>query len=172
MEFFQLTVFKGNYRHRIDPKGRLPIPAAFRHALAQAGARAIVLTPLDQCVAAYPPAEWTRLEAQLRGLPALSRPVKALTRLLLSRAVDCMLDTQGRVLLPASLRTAAGLEQEALVVGVLTRFEVWAPGRWQSFVTDSERLLEAAGLDVQWPLPAPGPLEPPPARLPQEKPRR
>jgi MraZ protein len=147
------------------------VPAAFRREL---GARppAVVVTPLDQCLAAYPPSEWSRLEEQLRALPAFSRPAKALTRLLTSRAIDCELDVQGRILLPAALRAAAGLDREALVIGVLSRFEVWAPDRWDSFVADSERLLEDATLDVQWPLPPPAFGERPTPGNPQEKARR
>ena len=59
------------------------------------------MTLLDQCLAAYPAAEWARLEAQLAAMPAFSKPVKALTRRLASRAADCPLDVQGRILLPA-----------------------------------------------------------------------
>jgi MraZ protein len=165
-------VFKGTYTHRIDAKGRLPVPAAFRRALVQEGAASIVVTQVDQCLAAYAPSEWARLEHHLRALPAFSRPVKALTRLLMSRAADCELDVQGRILLPAPLRAAAGLEREALVVGVLTRFEVWSPERWATFVAESEKLLDDATLDIQWPL-APSPSgEPPRPGHPQEKPRR
>jgi MraZ protein len=165
-------VFKGSYVHRIDAKGRLPVPAAFRRGLVQQGAGTVVVTPLDQCLAAYAPSEWTRLEDQLRTLPAFSRPVKALTRLLMSRAADCELDVQGRILLPAPLRAAAGLDREALVVGVLNRFEVWSPERWAAFLADSEKLLEDATLDVQWPLPPSPAREPPRTGHPQEKPRR
>ncbi len=121
----------------------------------------MVVTLVDQCVAAYPPAEWERLEAQLRGLPAFSKQVKALTRLLTSRAVDCELDVQGRILLPGPLRQAAGLSREAVVVGVLDRFEVWAPEAWTSFVQESERLLDDASLDIPWPLPPAGSATPP-----------
>ena len=164
MEYSQAVVFKGTYEHRIDAKGRVPVPAGFRRALAEQGAATVVVTLLDQCLAVYPPAEWERLEEQLRALPAFSRPVKALTRLLASRASDCELDQQGRILLPATLREAAGLGQEALIIGVLNRFEVWSPERWSGFVEESERLLEDAALDVQWPLPPEG--------RPQEKPSR
>jgi MraZ protein len=170
-------VFKGTYRYKIDPKGRLPVPAPFRRALGESPE--LVVTLLDQCLAVYPPAEWQRLELQLQALPAFSKSVKALTRLLTSRAADCSLDVQGRILLPPALREPAGLGRDAVIVGVLNRFEVWAPETWDAFVRDSERLLEDATLDVQWPLPAsPGPLPastPPPLageRLPQEKPKR
>ena len=147
------------------------MPAAFRRGLAE-GRTAVVLTPLDQCLAAYPPAEWARLEEQLRALPAFSKPAKALTRLLTSRAVDCDLDGQGRILLPAALRASAGLEREALVIGVLNRFELWSPERWDGFVSESERLLEDATLDVQWPLPPSAAGAAISRNDPQEKPKR
>jgi MraZ protein len=149
-------VWKGTYRHRIDAKGRLPVPAAFRRALVDAGSPTLVVTPLDQCLAAYPMAEWTRLEQQLAQLPPFSAPAKALTRLVTSRAVDCDLDVQGRVLLPLGLRAAADLKGEAVIIGVLNRFEVWSPDRWESFLADSERLLDDATLGVEWP-PSPKP---------------
>ena len=133
------------------------MPPAFRRALREADAGHVVLTVLDQCLAAYPPAEWARLEAQLASLPAFSRPVKALTRALASRAVDCALDAQGRILLPPALRAAAALSREAVVVGVLNRFEVWSPEVWESFLRDSERILDDVSLDVQWPPPPAGP---------------
>jgi MraZ protein len=94
-------------------------------------------------------------------LPSFSRPVKALTRLLASRAVDCELDVQGRILLPAPLRAAARLGREAVVAGVLDRIEIWDPESWSTFLAESERVLEDASLDIAWPLPAaasvPGP---------------
>jgi MraZ protein len=143
-------VFKGTYRHRIDTKGRLPVPAVFRRALDRDPA--VVVTLLDQCLAVYPPAEWARLETQLHALPAFSKQVKALTRLLLSRASDCEIDVQGRILLPPALREASGLGRDAIVVGVLNRFEIWSPESWESFVRESERLLDDVSLDIQWPL--------------------
>ena len=62
---------------------------------------------------------------------------------------------QGRILLPPALRAAAGLDREAVVIGVLNRFEVWAPDAWAEFVRESERLLEDVSLGVEWPLPPP-----------------
>jgi MraZ protein len=170
-------VFKGTYRHRIDPKGRLPVPASFRRVLEAGGDGHLVVTLLDQCLAAYPPGEWAALEAHLRGLPAFSRPVKALTRLLTSRAADCELDVQGRILLPSTLRQAAGLRQEAVVVGVLNRIEMWAPDAWLGFLQEAERMLDDAALDVAWPGGGPpaiagGPPEPSSGGRPQAKPKR
>lgn len=146
-------MFKGTYRYRVDPKGRLPVPAPFRRRLADGGAVGVVLTLLDQCLAAYPPDEWTRLEEQLRSRPGRSGPVTALMRLLASRATDCPLDVQGRILVPPALRQATNLGREAVVVGVLNRFEVWHPSAWERFVQDSEQLLADAAPEVLWPRP-------------------
>jgi MraZ protein len=160
------AVFKGTYHLRIDPKGRVPVPAAFRRGLRlkndDAGP-ALVVTRLDECLAVYPAGEWSAVADQLRQLPVFSKQVKALSRVLASHAVDCELDTQGRILLPAPLRHAAGLQSEVLIVGVLERFEIWAPERWEAFLRDAERLLDDVSLDVPWPAPRnPGSLAPTP----------
>ena len=168
VEYSQPAVFKGTYRHRIDAKGRLPVPAAFRRELGERGL--LVLTLLDQCLAAYAPSEWARLESQLAALPSFSKPVKALTRLLASRAADCEIDVQGRILLPPGLRKGAGLARDAVVVGVLNRFEIWSPEAWDSFIRESERLLDDVSLDVSWPLPPASPAPSAGGGDPQAKP--
>jgi MraZ protein len=113
-------MFKGTHHYRIDAKGRLPVPAPFRRGLEERGETAVVATLLDQCLAVYPAPEWLRLERQLEQLPTFNRAAKALSRLLVSRAADCELDSQGRILLPAALRTAARLEREAIVMASST----------------------------------------------------
>ena len=164
-------MFKGTYPYKTDGKGRLPVPAAFRRALGKE--RRVVVTLLDQCLAAYPVAEWKRLEVQLAALPAFSKPAKAVTRLLASRAADCVLDGQGRILIPPSLRKAAALGREVIVVGVLNRFEVWPPEAWEAFLRESETLLDHVSLDLQWPPPpSVPPAEPPEPHRPQAKPSR
>ena len=147
-------MFKGTYHHRIDPKGRLPVPAVFAARSATAGAASVVVTQLDQCLAVYPPAEWARLEAQLAALPAFNKQVKALTRLLASRAADCELDVQGRILLPPTLRQAAGLDARRGRGGRAEPLRDLVARGLGRVPAESERLLDDVSLDIQWP-PAP-----------------
>jgi len=115
------------------------------------------VTVLDECLAAYPPSEWDVVAQRLREMPSFGKQARALSRVLASQACDCELDRQGRILLPAPLRKAAGLEKEAMVVGVLERIEIWAPERWERFLGDAERLLDDVTLEIPWPLPRPRP---------------
>jgi MraZ protein len=153
-------VWKGTYLHRIDAKGRLPIPAPIRRCLQESGHARVVVTKLDQCLAAYAPPDWARLETELLALPTFDAKSRTLTRVMTRDADDCEIDVQGRILLPPNLRRVAGLERDAVVVGVLNRFEIWSPAVWDSFLQASESFLDTVSLGIQWPpvptQPAPG----------------
>ena len=104
---------KGEYRHSIDVKGRLFIPAKLREEL---GERFTVTRGLDKCLAIYPENEWNILEERIRALP-MSK-ARDLQRFFFSSAFDAELDSQGRILLPAGLRKFAEITKEAVITGV------------------------------------------------------
>lgn len=140
-------MFKGTYRYKIDPKGRVAVPPSFRRSLGK-DAEALVVTPLDQCLAVYTVSEWDRLREQLEALPAFSKRTLTLMRLLASRAADVSLDIQGRILVPPALRAPLGLVREVVIVGVLSRFEIWSVEAWNAFVRESEHLLDQMTSEV------------------------
>ena len=131
---------KGEFRHTIDAKGRLFIPARLREAL---GARFTVTRGLDGCLALYPAAAWERLEERIRALP-MSR-ARDLQRFFFSSAFDAELDKQGRILLPAGLRRYAALEREAVIIGAADRAEIWDAVRWEDYnaAITQERITQA-----------------------------
>jgi MraZ protein len=126
-------VFRGRYHHTIDPKGRLSIPARFREELAERGVDTLVLTEGDRCVWAYPLDEWERLEEKLRLQPQLSAEMRSFLRRTVGSAKDCPVDRAGRTLVPPELREFAGLRKDAVITGVLTRFEIWGRERWADY---------------------------------------
>lgn len=134
-------MFLGRYAHNLDAKGRLAIPARFREALAEG----VVLTRgIDRCLALYPMAAWRPLAEKVAALPLTDADARNFRRLVFAEAADLGLDAQGRILIPPDLRRYAGLEREALVVGVDTSIEIWSPERWQA-VADS---LDADGAEI------------------------
>lgn len=122
------------YQHNIDEKGRLFIPAKLRVDL---GEKFIVTRGDDGCLLVYSMKEWQLQEEKIRAMP-LSKS-KGLLRYFFASAVEVEVDKQGRVLIPANLRTHAGLEKEVVIIGVLVRVEIWSKDKWEelcSKVTD------------------------------------
>lgn len=122
-------VFLGSHIHNLDTKGRLAVPARFRDELADG----VVLTRgFDKCIALYPLAAWETLAARINELSIADANVRQFRRMVFSEAVDVQLDGQGRILVPAALRAFAGIEREAMVIGVHSSVEIWHPERWSS----------------------------------------
>ena len=120
-------MFLGRYAHALDAKGRLAIPARFREALADG----VVLTRgIDRCLSLYPMAAWRPLAEKVSALPITDPDARNFRRIIFAEAADLELDAQGRILVPPELRRYAGLEREALVVGVNTAIEIWSAERW------------------------------------------
>jgi MraZ protein len=122
-------MFLGRYAHSLDTKGRLAVPARFRDAL-RGG---VVLTRgIDRCLALYPMAAWVPLAEKVGALSLTDPDARAFRRMVFAEAIDLDLDGQGRILVPEDLRRYAGLEREAVVVGVHTSVEIWSPERWEA----------------------------------------
>lgn len=112
----------GRYRHNVDAKGRMFVPAKFREKLGEGFIAAAVL---DKCICLYSISEWDELLSGIAALPMTQGRV--LMRQLTSNAEDVTPDAQGRILLPKHLLAYAGLEKEAMVIGAGKRAEIWNP---------------------------------------------
>ncbi len=123
-------MFTGEYRHTVDDKGRLAVPARFRAELAQ-GAQ--VSNWMDGCVALHPLAVWEALARQIDALPFTDPRGRTLRRMLFGSAQDISLDRQGRFVLPQWLREDAGIDKEVVLVGAGNRIELWSPERWSKY---------------------------------------
>lgn len=121
--------FSGNFAHTIDPKGRVTIPAAFREALAHGFT--IGLNNQFAAIALYPTAKWEAKCAQLSRIPESDIKGTKYVRLITGNSFsNCELDSQGRVLLPATLRQKAGLDKEIRFVGMGQYMEIWDEERY------------------------------------------
>src|SRR5688572_6437351 len=98
-------MFRGQFLHSFDAKGRVSLPARFRDTIAASGDQRIVIlpSPFDLCLRIYPLAAWERFELKVAGLSSVDPKVMRFRRLL-SAAADCEIDRVGRVLIPATMR--------------------------------------------------------------------
>ncbi len=115
---------------------RLTIPAELRVRL---GEQVTLTRGIERCLFIYPAQEWSSLAEKMRGLPLTNPNARAFIRLVCSGAVDCVPDAQGCIPLPDALRRYAGIEDEAIIVGLDTHLEVWSPPRWQEITAEMEK---------------------------------
>ena len=114
-----LAMLMGEYQHNIDAKGRLIVPSKFREEL---GEKFVVTRGMDGCLFGYPLNEWSQLEAKLQEMPLAKKDARTFVRFFYSAATECEIDKQGRINIPANLRTHASLENE----------------RWHAFSDEAE----------------------------------
>ncbi|HEY5220838.1 MAG TPA: division/cell wall cluster transcriptional repressor MraZ [Candidatus Paceibacterota bacterium] len=130
----------GEFKHNLDPKGRMAIPAKFRDKLT---AGAIITRGIDNCLFVFANTEWEALAAKLIALPLAQANSRAFTRLMLAGASNVDLDAQGRILIPDYLRKYAGLKKEVVVAGLYNRIEIWDESSWSTYKTRTESSSEA-----------------------------
>jgi len=127
------SYFAGEFAHTLDEKGRLAIPAKFRSRFKEGA----VVTRWDpQCLALFPAAEWRSLNKAIAARPRTDRAVVRFQRFLVASAHEAKGDAQGRIVIPQHLREWAGLEGDAIVVGVSRNLEVWQPARWRAHLSE------------------------------------
>ncbi len=129
-------MFIGEYKHNIDEKGRLAIPAKFRTALKDG---AVVTVGLDNCLTLYPKEKWQDIAGKLANLPSSQAKARAYSRLMLAGAMEVDFDKQGRIGLPAYLRKFAALKKKAIIAGLYDRLEIWDENSWTEYKAKTEQ---------------------------------
>ena len=124
-------MFMGSYSHSLDPKGRLIIPAKIREEL---GEEFIMTRGQDNCLTAYPMAEWKRLLDAIERLPKFTNEAATrMRRATFGNGTVIEVDKQGRILIPAGLRKTAGLTKDVTLVGVDNHLEIWDSEKWDAY---------------------------------------
>ena len=122
-------VFSGTFRHTLDGKHRVTIPARWR----QGEQDEIYLMPSsdNKYLYALPPAEFQRVYEKLNNDQRISAADRRqFARYYFSRALHCTIDRQGRLLIADDFLRSANLGSEVLLVGAFDRFEIWNSERW------------------------------------------
>jgi len=133
-------MFLGEFSHSLDAKGRITIPARFRGELEQG----VILTPgYERCLTIFPQAEFAVLSSKISGMSSANDLARQYQRRMFGRAFEVSLDKLGRVLIPTVLRQFAGIDGEAVIVGLNTYLEVWNPALWSDSVEQQDQNLEA-----------------------------
>jgi MraZ protein len=130
-------MFRGQFTHSVDAKGRVSLPARFRDVLLADGDLRFIITPalFDPCLHVYPMRAWEAFERKVSELPSLDPNAVRFRRLYVSAAVECELDRAGRALVPPHLRDRAKLDKDAVWAGMGPIVELWSKAAWDTALT-------------------------------------
>jgi MraZ protein len=143
------TYYNSLYRHGVDEKRRVQIPAKWRPT--RPGTElTLVLWPKAKegpCLRVLPPPQMAKLLRELEVMPN-SDPRKAvLKRFIGSESVQATLDKSGRICLPEEMARAVGISDVAVLVGMLDKFEIWSPERYAKMKA-AEAILASEAFNV------------------------
>lgn len=131
----------GEYRHVIDGKNRLSLPAKFRR---ETGKKVVITSGLDSCLFIFPTKSWETITAKLASDSSmLQADSRSFNRYLLGGAVEIDVDALGRMLVPEYLIERAKLGRNVVIVGVRDRAEIWDEDRWNAYRGEIEKKADA-----------------------------
>lgn len=140
-----MRMFTGEYRHNLDNKNRLMIPAKYRDQLSP---KIYVTEWLDGCLAAFAQEEWEELVEKLNSLPITNAKARAFVRRLTGKADECALDKQGRILLPQFQLKDEAFDKACVVVGASNHFEIWPEEKYDSYSLEEGENFENFAEDL------------------------
>lgn len=123
--------FRSSYEHTIDEKGRLSFPSRFREVLRQYQSEVLIAIPWEKHLRIYPLSEWENFENRLMAEDGRqTEDLDRVIRYFESESWECVLDRQGRILLPPALRAELGLKKDIVLIGMIERVEIWDKAVW------------------------------------------
>jgi len=126
----------GEFRHTIDAKKRVALPAKFRKEI---GKKVVITHGLDNCLFIYPLKGWQEVAEKLASLPIGQADTRGFNRFMLAGAVETDVDSMGRILIPDFLKEFASLKTKVVVAGIHNRLEIWDEKRWKDYTAKIEK---------------------------------
>ena len=116
----------------------MAIPTRIREALAEScGGRLVVTAHTeDRCLLVYPEPEWLTLLPQIEALPSFNKASQRVKRILIGYATTLEIDTNGRVLVPPTLRGYANIDKKMMLVGQGKKLELWSEESWLALLDE------------------------------------
>jgi MraZ protein len=136
----------GEYKHTLDEKRRIALPAKFRRAL---GKKVVITRGLDSCLFVFSKTEWRSIVEKLNQLSMGQADSRAFARYFFAGAAELEVDQLGRILVPSELVSHAKLTNKAVLIGVNDRCEIWNEKKWNKYrlsvEKEADNVAEALG---------------------------
>ena len=141
-----MAKFLGRFRHTLDHKGRVAIPARFRRALPPEAHEIFIGVVRDdgpeKHLTLYSSDEFHERFADVAGKSGRLAHVRLLKRAYYANASEYPIDAQGQIAIPQELKKGLGLDRDVLFIGIEDTVEVWAPEVFEAHMKEAEKLSE------------------------------
>lgn len=127
-------MFLGTYKTYFSGKNRLILPKKFRKELEPETVLYLV-KGLDGEIWGFNSIEWLKEAEKRLNIPLTETKGRILRRRFFSQAEECLLDTQGRFIVPPELSASAGLKKDILIIGAGDHLEIWDGQKYKSEIT-------------------------------------
>ena len=136
----------GNFPAKLDlKKGRIALPKKFRQLL---GKKIIITTGYENSLMIISHSSWEKVVGEIVNKPFIQGAARETDRFLLGNAFEVELDTQGRFIIPSSLRSYASLSFDIVFVGVGNRVEIWDYSSWEKHQEFLDENIEKISQDL------------------------
>ena len=142
--FLLIRRFRGESLHKVDTKGRVSVPAAFRRVLEEGDPEFIGGSYPNfvvvyggvrgNCLEGYTISSITKVDKLISKLPRFSRDREILERFINTQSTYMQLDETGRIVLSLRLKEKIGIRDEAIFAGMGEKFQIWEPENYQNEV--------------------------------------
>ncbi|MEO7300053.1 MAG: hypothetical protein ABI042_15920 [Verrucomicrobiota bacterium] len=142
----ETTYYNSSYQHGVDEKRRVQIPAKWRPSRPDTEFTLILWPQAKEgaCLRVLPPKEMAKLMRDIDGMANGDPKKVAMKRFIGTESTQVSLDKAGRICLPEKMAEAAGIDDSAMLVGLLDRFEIWNPGRFAAVKTSDAVMAHEA----------------------------
>ena len=133
-----------SFEHTVDAKGRLFIPAKWREDLGNTVivTRGMLGKDEGRCLFGMSLDVWNGLLERYNKIAMTDVKAQNALRMIFANACDCELDKQGRILISNTLRKFAGIDKDAVLVGMGNRIEIWSQEAWEAKLEQSEEAMD------------------------------
>ena len=142
-----MTGLIGEFEVTLDAKGRFLLPSGFKKQLVEGDdVRFVINRGIENCLSIYPMSSWQPLADKIDALNDFNPKVREFKRLFLNGATFVEPDSAGRILIPARLKEHAGIEKEAVMMGIGEKMELWDKTKYKELFdsTSPEDLKDLA----------------------------
>lgn len=142
-----MTTFIGEFPCKLDSKGRIILPSAFKRQLdTKANDRFVVKKDLfDKCLVLYPLDEWERQVAEIRSrISKFKREHSQFLNQFYKGAAELILDSSSRLLIPKRLLDEVGIKKEIILAGQDDMIKLWDQERYESYTISEDDYTDLA----------------------------